>query len=416
MMRTVTLFLPFFSDPDNVGSIRAHRIVKWFHNSSWNTTIIRSGQSFKISEIENGKIITIEDPFNLFKNDDQKFTNTHVQRKPNALRRFLAYLIFVPDLSIIWAKNVISSKTVMDEIKNTSLMFASSPPESSHIIGLHFKKKYNCNFWIDMRDGWLDEPMKPLLRKYHFQRLREKRLERKCLKAADIISVTSDKWQEMLINRYPKHKSKINILENAIPSINFNENGEGKSNILKFIYAGKLSSSRPERNCLDILTPFINLLNSNKNYPTSEILFKGNFTSDEIINIDNFAKVNSSEKVNFKVESQISRDAILNEMHHSAGLIIISPSIGCIPAKFFDYLATNRPILIFTLKDSALANAAKKTNQCFTILNVMERDEVQIQITHFIESSMNSNKFPIPCCFTESENYNTFNRILKYFG
>src|SRR5690606_12470965 len=107
---------------------------------------------------------------------------------------------------------------------------------------------------MDMRDGWLDEPMKPLLRNNSFQKYREGRLEKRFVERATYITLTSENWKELLTKRYPEIKSKVIVLPNTYPEfageapVSTNDGElliDGKESYT-LVHAGRLSSSRPE--------------------------------------------------------------------------------------------------------------------------------------------------------------------------
>ena len=54
-----------------------------------------------------------------------------------------------------------------------------------------------------MRDGWIDEPMRPNIGKHSFKRMIEAKWELKVLKQATVIFVTYIIWKNRLEKRLP---------------------------------------------------------------------------------------------------------------------------------------------------------------------------------------------------------------------
>ena len=411
-MKKVVFITPYYGDPQYVGNIRVSRLIKWFRKCGWKITIVRAGSYDHHEENDSDRMITIKDPLSMY-GDINDGTFTRVTRRPNALRRWLGYALVVPDPAIIWARKIVSNTGVRNELSDAQVIFASSPPESPLVIAARSAKRYKKSFWMDMRDGWLDEPMKPLLRKYRIQQIRERRLESECIRNAALVTVTSEAWRSMLAGRYVPFSGKIEVLRNAAPDISPSGEQPGTINQLRFIYAGRLFSSRPERNEMSLLTPFVDELIKDTTIEHSIIDFYGNYTEEERNALLTYSKRFTIGKITFNICDAIPRERIIQVMSSGSGLILLSPSMGCIPAKFYDYLAAGRPVLAITLEKSALALASQEVKHCYSIHDKMPSDQVACLMRAFTDASRRLEVHAVPDCFSEQENFNTFRRILS---
>jgi hypothetical protein len=292
----------------------------------------------------------------------------------------LAYAMLIPDPSIVWARRAMSHPVVRHAVRTSSLLMSSSPPEAAFIACAKLARRYGIPFWMDMRDGWLDEPLKPLLRTSAIQRWRERRLEAFCLSTAAAVTVTSDQWASMLAARYPQHASKIRVVTNAAPE------SVGRtlppSESISLCYAGRLTSSRPERDVND-LAMALKLLKPHR------FTVIGSLTADEHEEVT---------KRGWTIRHEQPREALLQTLASESGLVLLSASKGSIPAKFFDYLATGRPILGIAPRESAAWEAMSKAPQAFA---VDLEEPMSPAFSEFIQGTAQTEPAPVPRDFTE---------------
>jgi hypothetical protein len=300
--------------------------------------------------------------------------------------------MLIPDPSIVWARRAMAHPVVRHAVRTSSLLMASSPPEAAFIACAKLSRRYGIPFWMDMRDGWLDEPLKPLLRTSAIQRWRERRLEAFCLNTAAVVTVTSDQWAEMLKKRYPQFSDKLHVVTNAAPE------SVGRtlppSDTITLCYAGRLTSSRPERDVTD-LSLALQLLNRHR------FTVIGSLTTDEQA---------EASKRGWTVRHEQPRETLLMTLAAESGLVLLSASKGSIPAKFFDYLATGRPILGIAPRESAAWVALSKAPQAFA---VDLEEPMSPAFSAFIQATAQTEPAPIPHEFTEQAVRERFMEVLS---
>ena len=179
---TVLIVAPFWRQAKNVGNHRVERYVRWLTACGFRVAIVRAGTRDAATQTGDGHEITVRDPLNLYPDTD---TSPTKPRKPNKMRRFLAYVMLNPDPSIVWARRAVTHSLVEKLAGETVCVMSSGPPDSSHVAASRIAERFGARFIADMRDGWLDDPLKPLLQKYRLQRWREGILERRVLTRAE---------------------------------------------------------------------------------------------------------------------------------------------------------------------------------------------------------------------------------------
>ena len=419
---------PFWNQKDHVGTIRAERLVRWMMKLNLEVIIVTAGHKDAIQKTDFGNLIIINDPLRIypdvFGNINSQDTSSSA-RKPNKFRRWMAYFLLVPDLHIRWAKAVLKSNQVYEMAKACNYFMASSPPESSFIAACELSLRYGGKFIMDMRDGWLDEPMKPLLKSIWLQRYREKRIEKKLLNKADTICVTSENWKDLMINRYPDFKAKIHTIPNCYPEYSGSvqqQSGESVSQkrncVIQLLHAGRITSSRPERNIeylLERLLQYIGIHNLKIN-----IKFLGALDSSEIEVINTWNKRFNERDGSLVHVKSVDRFEALKMMEAADGLLMVSNSYASIPAKYYDYSVVGRPVLNLTINNSASANVSSKQHHFY---NLIESDssglvtsDSQIEI---IESFINhcrsndQNESFLNPDYTENVVFNRFGNLIN---
>lgn len=370
--RSVLFICPHWDMPGNVGVLRAKRMVNWLLQEGFRVNIVRAGLKHSSVEADFGRIITIADPLKIYGEslttldvNSEKKTFTQLTRKPNKFRRWLAYAIFTPDLTLPWATKVSFNKEVLQLSKSCTWVLASSPPESAFLAASRIARYSGAKFIMDMRDGWLDEPMKPLLQSSSIQKMRERRLEKKMTAQASTIFVTSDTWKSMLLSRYPQIANKTVTLTNAYPSVVLLEPNPAKekSDRIQLLHAGRISSSRPERKLSVMMYPLLDLA-INSAYKL-DLTFLGNLVDEEELEILDWKQQFELHGCQILRHHQLPHTDALEMMETSDILLLINASKASIPAKFFDYVACKTPIICATPANSALQKAAQGIPQCF---------------------------------------------------
>ena len=401
MVKTAVLFTPFWRQAGHVGNNRIDRFLRWLVADGFYVVIVRAGSVDGQTTTEWGMEITVRDPLGLYR-DNSPTENHAPTRKPNKLRRALSYWLFNPDPSIVWAYAAARHPAVIQAAANATFILSSNPPESAHVGACELARRLGLPLITDMRDGWLDEPLKPLLRTSAFRRWREGRLEIKILRAANAILVTSDVWQELLCKRHPELNGKVTVLTNGYPSSmpkpGLPEHGVNTMNCV-LIHAGRFLGSRLTQSPDLLLQPLLDAVTQNNSQGSIQLI--GSLNVDESAIIAPFAQLFLEQGWTIECTDYLNRPDLLKLLPKANGLLLLSASYAAIPSKLFEYIPTGKPILAVTEAGSATWRICRQLPQAFLIESGLRANHQTLKM--FIDAVFG--KALVPTCPAEySEN------------
>lgn len=351
----IMIIAPFWGNTSHVGVYRVDRFVRWLSGVGIEIILVRAGAKDCIIKTEWGTEIMVRDPLRLYHGVSGNNLELASSRKPNKLRRKLSYILFNPDPTVVWAKRAARNAEVIKHSQDVRWMLSSSPPESTHVASYLLARRFNIELIIDMRDGWLDEPLKPLLKKSCVRRWLEGRMEKRILNFAGRIFVTSEVWKELLQNRMPSVAERITVLTNAYPdnlSLSAKLDSERSSDHLTLLHTGRFTGSRLSQRISHLLSP---LFEGIKISPIAgKIVLLGQLTGKDMVEAYAWQERFSSFNWEIEIRKAVTRAKMFRIMDEADGLLMLSASNAAVPSKFFEYIPTGKPILAATLRDSAV--------------------------------------------------------------
>jgi Glycosyl transferase 4-like domain len=367
---TALILAPFWGQPGNVGYLRAARHARWLAESGYRVIVVcaRRPPEHNLPY----ELIVIEDPLGICGRTPTKYTDSTESQQRAApwkrLRRYAAEMLLIPDSAVFWSARIVFSKIARREAKTASIIISSSPPESPHLASRILSKYCHTPLLIDMRDGWLDEPLKTAVITGRIRRWAEAHLEAWCLNGAARISVTSNTWQEMLQERLPSIAKKIRVITNACPiPPTPNQNAistKAPEEPRCLVHAGQFTGSRSTQKPTDLFLPLLENLRSTNT--TGVIRLYGDLTPDDRNEIE--ACRHSFNTIGWNIETldPIDREDLQKELRSADGLLLLAATQGTLPTKLFEYISTGRPIFACTPKGSAVSKIAAITRQVKT--------------------------------------------------
>lgn len=343
--KKAVLFVPFWRMTGHVGNNRVDRFKRWLSGEGYDLIIVRAGTKDAVCVEPWGQEITVVDRLGLHPEAAPGQARAVSPRKPSKLRRALAYWLFNPDPAVVWAKAAARHPKVIAAMQGAQFILSSSPPDSAHVGAWILSQKTGVPHIMDLRDGWLDEPLKPLLHTSALRRWLERRLESRIAHHAKVIQVTSNVWKELFDARYPQLTHKVHVLTNGYPAQMSPLNPrlpKSAEDELVLIHAGRFTGSHVSRTPDLLMVP---LLQNLALHPSKGVIrFYGDLSSEEIVSIQAYQASLASLGWRADFPGTVPRAQMLELMQQADGLLLLSASHAALPSKLFEYVATGLPI------------------------------------------------------------------------
>lgn len=244
-------------------------------------------------------------------------------------------------------------RKVLKQLKEVpDVIYSRADPKSSTVMAYKLKAALKIPWILHMSDPWADCPITKRSGG-HYRKHDE--WERKCLEAADIVSLTSIPTIEFYKKKYPGLSQKFRFYPNAFEHVKDNEENNTATDLaerkFKIVYTGGLADERsPEF----LLKPLSELSKENPGLSNQlEVIFAGDVDSRNraVFQNYNLPFVKWIGKVPFKEALRLQRSADYLVVIDSP---IEDPAMSMFfPSKLLDYMVARKRILAITTKGSA---------------------------------------------------------------
>jgi glycosyltransferase involved in cell wall biosynthesis len=238
-----------------------------------------------------------------------------------------------------------------------SMIYSSSPPETSHLVAACLKVLGRKPWVADFRDGWLLESVKPALRNSRLRKWVEGLLERVVVSGADAVVSVSDPITKYFRETYAMYRNKFHSITNGYDPEDWAGVYAMPRDCRKFrvVYTGAFSLGRKT---IDP-RPFFQSL---KKLPerireNMEVLLIGELAAGEKdylsdLGLEDIVRVLPQVEKARSLAYQLSADVLL---------LVASFDKSVATSKLYEYLYAGRPILAVSLDDAAAATIVKRT-------------------------------------------------------
>ena len=292
--------------------------------------------------------------------------------------KFLRGNFLLPDPRKGWNKYAQKKAAELIQEFNIDTVVTTSPPHSTQLIGLKLKQKFNIRWIADLRDPWTDI--------YYYNQFNhttlalkvDKGYERKVIENADrLVTVSED------VKRIFAEKSNLQIAaKTAVVPNGFDEEDfritEVQAETHKVItYTGTISEAYDVDAFLEALSGLNENLKSN-----ILIRFVGKVP---------FPVAQKFRNTGLEVElvGYVDHPKSIEYLFRSDLLLLVIPKVknnqGILTGKFFEYLASQKPVLAIGPVDGDLARIMAET-QCGKLFDYADADGM----LRFAEEKLNT--------------------------
>jgi glycosyltransferase involved in cell wall biosynthesis len=256
-------------------------------------------------------------------------------------RRHLLALLQTPDQFVGWYLPAVKAAERLIEREPIVVIFSSGPPWTNHLVACHLRKKHGIPWVADFRDGWGTSH----LLEASWEREVNARMEASCLRWADLVVCNTEALRKSFVERYPLlQPEKFATLTNGFDNLGASPvlHTAPKQSTRLFLHLGTIYGTRR----IDTFCQAVDdLVNAGNLHPSSfKILFQGETDASSVVAVQQRAPgLVRNRCIEFQPFIDNWRQA--EELLWSADLLLVfSGSPLEVPAKFYDYLKTGKPI------------------------------------------------------------------------
>lgn len=245
----------------------------------------------------------------------------------------------IPDPRRFWIKPSVRYLTDYLNINPVDALITTGPPHSMHMIGLGLKRKFPNLKWVaDFRDPWTNIDFYKELNLTELADKIHHRLEEKVIRTADNIVVVSNGMKQEYDLLNPK---KIDIISNGYDE----EDDQKDIDLDKKFTISHIGTLNVARNPKTVWRVLRDLCAENKEFK-SDLLIQlvGKVDFSVLEDIRNYGLQDQLLKIDYLTHSE----AIAKQQSSQVLLLLINNSEnakGILTGKFYEYLASKRPIL-----------------------------------------------------------------------
>ncbi len=368
--RIPVLLISYYFPPASVGAAqRAYGFAKYLDPSKYKVHVlipskVESAYPSDL-EVETPENVTIHTAWQanlgFFRRNKQKqFLNQNqpaARAKRSAALRWLSNQIW-PDKGIIWAIFAyFKAKQLIRKLKIKTI-WSTSPLVSAHLPALWLRRRFNTKWICDFRDFyWTHNSTFQGHSKW------AKALEENCFKHADHITFVTPAMKDIYTSAYPVLKGKSTVIWNGTDITTVSKQNAPGRVFKTIVYTGTFYDGLRDP------APFLSLMNEwlesgLLNLSEWRIVIAGNMEAELIAPI-----IGKPVMSILDFKGPLSRIQATACMEEADFLWLIVPDVDShrdtVPAKLFDYLAFQKPILAFVPLQSAVSELSREFPQVF---------------------------------------------------
>ncbi len=292
--------------------------------------------------------------FALYNRDQSKiphagFASGNEKGIKSTVSRFIRGNFFIPDPRRGWNRFAFRKACELIISQNISHIITTSPPHSTQLIGLRLKRRFHGLKWIaDLRDPWTDIYYYDMFRPSLPARMLDRNLEKRVLVRADRLITVGQTLASAFAAKAETVAEKTEILPNGFDEEDFQGVKSSVPERFTITYVGTLSPAYPVEGFIDAVKDI------HIDGKRVALQFVGT-VPEEVRAL--FPAGDEGEGPRF-ISYCEHPDAIRHMMSSSLLLLIIPDhhsNKSILTGKIFEYLATEKPILLLGPEDGDAA-------------------------------------------------------------
>jgi glycosyltransferase involved in cell wall biosynthesis len=290
--------------------------------------------------------------------------------------------LFIPDARRFWIKPSIKYLRKYLAQNQVDLIVSTGPPHSMHLIALALKKELGIKWVADFRDPWTNIDFYQELMLSDWADRKHKALESEVLKTADLTLTIGYTMTEEL---KALGANRVETVTNGFDEEDFPDTEVRLDQSFTISHIGTFSPSRNQENLWKALAE---LKKENQEFANTFKLRTVGVVDHRVADsIESNGLTDNWERIPYVSHSE------LLAFQRSSRVLLVSinntpNATGILPGKFFEYLASGRPILAIGPKQSDIGTVLVKTD-AGTIVEPDDLDGMKTEILRLFRESNN---------------------------
>ena len=281
------------------------------------------------------------------------------KKEPGLLLKISVWVrgnFFIPDARKFWIKPSINYLTKYLEENPVDLIVSTGPPHSMHLIALGLKKSLGIKWVADFRDPWTNIDFYKELMLSGWADRKHKSLEQQVLKSADLsLSIGYTMTEEFKA----LGAKNVETVTNGFDEADFPDSDLKLDEEFTISHIGTFS---PSRNQPTLWRALSELKTENEDFAQQFKLRTVGVVDYSVRS----AIIEAGLEDNWDEVAYVPHEKLLQYQRASKVLLVsinnTPNATGILPGKFFEYLASGRPILAIGQKKSDIGTVLGKTN------------------------------------------------------
>ncbi|MCB1196636.1 hypothetical protein KDK77_10665, partial [bacterium] len=199
------LFIAYNCPPVGGGGVlRTAKFLKFLQHFGWNPIVV-TAKPAKVSNFDVKLLKEIPSDILLHRiKGITPFFLLRVLKKIglSVIRQWLERHCFIPDKMAGWVPFACRMSSKLINKHSCEVIYTTSPPHSTHLIGLRLKKRFPHIPWVaDFRDAWCENPFRQFSRDSH-RYMREEKMEQAVFASADALIFNTVSCRDAHIKKY----------------------------------------------------------------------------------------------------------------------------------------------------------------------------------------------------------------------
>lgn len=291
------------------------------------------------------------------------------KKEPGLLHKVSVWVrgnFFIPDARKFWIKPSVNYLSKYLEENPVDAIVSTGPPHSMHLIALQLKNRLNVKWIADFRDPWTNIDFYNELMLSQRADKKHHQLENEVLATADRVVTIGYTMTEEMKSLGAKY---VETITNGFDEDDFPETEVELDEEFSISHIGTFS---PSRNHPKFWQAIAELKAENPAFASAFKLRTVGVVDHQVASsIEKYGLSENWERIQYVSHSEVLK------YQRSSKVLLVSinntpNATGILPGKFFEYLASGRPILAVGPKKSDIGTVLSKTQAGI----IVERDDL----------------------------------------